>query len=177
MDSRNTNTSTSTPESTSTESLGQSTPSSTRNEKQSASEKVDSVTRFLALLIDGVIAGVLSFVPFVGGVAGAAYLVVRDGLDVEFMDRRSLGKQIMNLQVVRLDGQPMDIETSARRNWMWGVGGITAALAYIPILGWVLVPIVALIGLAIGLYEGYRVLTDPEGRRWGDQIGQTKVIK
>lgn len=119
----------------------------------------------------------LSVVPVVGGIAGAAYLVVRDGLEVEFMNERSFGKRVMNLDVVRLDGQPMDLETSARRNWMLGIGGITGALAYIPILGWVLIPIVGLIGLVIGVYEGYRVLTDSEGRRWGDEMARTKVIE
>lgn len=141
------------------------------------SQKVDPVTRFLAMLIDGLVAGVLSSVPFVGGIAGAAYLVVRDGLTLEFMNERSIGKHVMDLRVARLDGRPMDIETSARRNWMWGIGAITGALAYIPILGWVLIPVVSLIGLAIGLYEGYRVLTDAEGRRWGDEMAQTKVVK
>lgn len=146
-------------------------------DKASLSEKVDPATRFLAMLIDGLVAGVLSAVPFVGGIAGAAYLVVRDGLDLDFMDQRSLGKHLMGLRVARLDGKPMDIETSARRNWMWGIGAITGALVYIPILGWVLIPFVALAGLAIGLYEGYRVWTDAEGRRWGDMMAQTKVYE
>lgn len=177
METRETNSEPYAPASSTTESPDQTAPSSARNEEQSASGKVDPITRFLAFLIDGVVASVLSVVPVIGGIAGAAYLVVRDGLDVEFMNERSLGKRVMDLHVVRLDGQPMDVETSARRNWMWGIGGITGALAYIPILGWVLIPFVALVGLAIGVYEGYRVLTDPEGRRWGDQMAQTKVTK
>lgn len=143
----------------------------------SLSKNVDPATRFLAMLIDGVVAMALGLVPVVGGIAGAAYFVVRDGLTLDFMNERSLGKHLMGLRVVRLDGQPMDIETSARRNWMWGIGAITAALVYIPIVGWILIPLVALVGLAIGLYEGYRVLTDAEGRRWGDQMAQTKVVK
>lgn len=45
------------------------------------------------------------------------------------------------------------------------------------IIGWILIPFVALVGLGIGLYEGYRVLTDEEGRRWGDEMAQTKVLR
>lgn len=128
------------------------------------------------MLVDGVVAAALSVIPVVGGIAGAAYYVVRDGLDVEFMNGRSIGKHVLGIDVVRLDGRPMDLETSVRRNWMWGIGAITGALAYIPVLGWLLIPFVSLVGLAIGLYEGYLVLTDSEGRRWGDRMAQTKVV-
>jgi uncharacterized RDD family membrane protein YckC len=141
------------------------------------SEKPDPATRFLAILVDGLVAGALSIVPFVGGIAGAAYFVVRDGLTLDFMDGRSIGKHVMGLRVARLDGRAMDIETSARRNWMWGIGAISGALAYIPIFGWILIPFVALLGLGIGLYEGYRVLSSEDGRRWGDEMAQTKVLK
>lgn len=150
---------------------------SPKREKSVSPKPVDPAPRFLAMLIDGVVAMALSLVPVVGGIAGAAYFVVRDGLTLDFMNERSIGKHVMGLRVVRLNGAPMDIETSVRRNWMWGIGAITGALAYIPILGWILIPFVALAGIGIGLYEGYRVLTDPDGRRWGDQLAQTKVIK
>lgn len=138
---------------------------------------MDSTTRLTALLIGGVVAGALNLVPFVGGVVGAAYFVVRDGLTFDFMNGRSIGKQLMGLRVVRQNGAPMDIETSARRNWMWGIGAISGALVYIPVLGWILIPFVALAGLGIGLYEGYRVLTDDEGRRWCDEMARTTVRK
>ena len=98
----------------------------------------DFGTRFLAALIDGVIAGVVGFVPVVGGLVGAAYLVARDGLDFEFADGRSIGKKIMQLRPIRLDGQPMNLETSVRRNWMFGFGALTQLLLFIPILGWLL---------------------------------------
>jgi uncharacterized RDD family membrane protein YckC len=141
-----------------------------------AAEKADVAARFLAMLIDAVVAAALSMVPLIGGVAGTVYYVVRDGLDVEFMQGRSLGKRVMGLRVVRADGQPMDLETSVRRNWMWAIGAMAGVLAYIPILGWILIPFVGLISLAIGLYEGYLVLTTSDGRRWGDQMARTKVV-
>ena len=135
--------------------------------------KPDTVKRFLAILIDGILASVVTqFIPFIGWLIGAAYMVVRDGLDIDFMKERSLGKKIMKLRVVRLDEKPMDLEASFKRNWMWGIG----CLAAIPIIGWLAAPFILLAALIISLYECYKVLTDKEGRRWGDELAGTKVI-
>ena len=150
------------------------TPETVRPE---AATKADQGKRFLAVIIDCLIAGALGMIPFVGGIAGAAYMLVRDGLEVDFMRNRSLGKQLMKLRPIRLDGQPMTMETSVRRNWMFGLGAITSALVYIPIVGWILIPIVGLVALGIGIYEIYLVVTDAEGRRWGDKMAGTKVIE
>ncbi len=144
--------------------------------------KTDLGKRFIAALIDGITAAVLSFAvgmisDILGGLVGAAYWIVRDGLDVEFMRLRSLGKKVMKLNVVRLDGKPMDLETSFRRNWMFGLGALTTILLYIPFLGWAMIPVVGLIALGIGLFEIYKVVTDPAGRRWGDNMAGTKVIE
>ncbi len=170
--------------STSDDRSSPSSPSSDRDDFFSESddsasngEVADRSTRLLAILIDGLVAAALSVVPLIGGVAGVAYYVVRDGLRVEFMDGRSIGKHVMGIDVVRLDGRPMDLETSIRRNWMWSIGALTGTLVYIPILGWMLIPFVALVGIGIGLYEAYRVLSDPEGRRWGDEMAGTLVVR
>lgn len=113
----------------------------------------------------------MGLIPIVGALAGAAYMLVRDGLEVDFMDRRSLGKKVMKLRPVRLDGQPMDIGASAKRNIPFAIGPV---IMIIPILGWILGPIVA---LAIGIIEIVLVLTDAEGRRLGDKWAETKVIE
>ncbi len=139
--------------------------------------KADLGKRAIAMIIDSLVAAVLGVVPYIGGLAGIAYFLVRDGLEIDFMDQRSFGKKIVGLRPVRLDGRPMDIETSVRRNWMWGIGAVTSLLLYIPILGWALIPFVMLAAVAIGLYEVYNVVTDPEGRRWGDTLAATKVIE
>ena len=144
--------------------------------------KPDAVKCFLAMLIDGIVSAVLSFAvgiisSILGGIVAAAYWVVRDGLDVDFMKHRSLGKKVMKLNVVRLDGKPMDLETSVKRNWMFGFGAISSILIYIPVLGWILILVGSLLALCIGLYECYKVLTDKEGRRWGDELAGTKVIE
>ncbi len=148
-----------------------------RESNVAALPKADLGKRFLAALIDGVIAAVAGAIPVIGGIAGAAYMVFRDGLDVEFMQNRSLGKKVMKLQPVMMDGSAVDLRASFFRNWMWGIGALTSVLLYIPILGWILIPFVAVIALGIGIFEIYKVLTDEGGRRWGDSLADTKVIE
>jgi uncharacterized RDD family membrane protein YckC len=122
--------------------------------------KADTGKRIVAYLIDalgiGFAAGIIAFVPIIGGLISfalpIAYVLLRDGLEFDFMDRRSFGKKIMKLRPVRLDGQPMDITTSIKRNWTF----------IIPIL-----PIV----------EFILMLSDSEGRRIGDKVGETMVIE
>ncbi len=139
--------------------------------------KADLMKRFVAALIDGVVAAVVSWVPVIGGLVAAAYLLLRDGFEFDFMDQRSLGKKVMKLRPVRLDGQPMDMVASAKRNWMFALGGVTALLAFIPILGWLLMIPVALAALVLGIIEIVLVLTDPQGRRLGDKIAATQVVE
>ena len=141
-------------------------------------KKADVTKRFVALLIDGVIASVLTWaIPVIGGFVGGAYILLRDGFDFEFMKHRSLGKQVMKLRVVRDDGQPMDLATSAKRNWTVSLGLLISVLAIIPILGWLGAIAVAFIAPIISLIEAALVFMDPEGRRFGDRTGGTKVIE
>lgn len=136
-------------------------------------KKADLGKRFLAMLIDGVLAGAIAMIPFVGWIVAGAYMVVRDGLELDFMNGRSVGKKVMKLRPVRLDGEKMTIESSFRRNWMWAIG----YLSLIPIIGWLLSPVFGIASLAIGLFEVYKVLSDSEGRRWGDGLAGTMVIE
>jgi uncharacterized RDD family membrane protein YckC len=138
--------------------------------------KPDTVARFLAYLIDAVAVYAVGMVPVIGGLVGIAYVLARDGLEYDFMDRRSIGKKIMKLRPVRLDGQPMDLRTSFMRNWPLTIGSLAQVLLYIPVVGWVLLPFVAIAGVVIAVLEVVRVLTDPEGRRWGDLLAGTKVV-
>ena len=142
-----------------------------------AAAKADLAKRFLAALIDGLLAGVVSLIPVLGGLAAAAYMLVRDGLELEFMDRRSIGKKVMKLRPVRLDGQPMDIGTSVKRNLPLCVGSIGMVFLIIPILGWALAILLGLTGLVLAIIEIVLVLTDAEGRRMGDKMAATKVIE
>lgn len=150
-----------------------------RVEAQAA--KADLGKRAVALIIDAVIAVVIGFIPFVGVLAGAAYWLVRDGLEFDFADRRSVGKKVMKLRPVRLDGRPMDIETSAKRNWMFALGAIFGLLGLIPVLGLILALVlivpVSLAAFGLSLFELFKVITDPKGRRLGDTMGGTQVIE
>lgn len=145
----------------------------------------DTTKRLLAKFIDFVVAAVLSWIvalivpgwltgALLGAVAAGAYLLVCDGLDVEFMRRRSLGKKVMGLNVVRVDGGAMDPATSARRNWMFTLGYFGQALT-----GgvWGVAALLSLVGFGLLVYETYRVVTDPAGRRWGDELGATRVVE
>ena len=136
----------------------------------------DTLTRFVAFLIDAVAIALIGLVPIIGGLTGIAYALLRDGLDLDFMRYRSLGKKLMKITVVRLDGQQMDMTTSAQRNWPLVFGSLAQILAFIPVIGWVLIPFVVLAGAVFVIIEIVRVLTTPEGRRLGDGFAGTKVV-
>ena len=136
----------------------------------------DTLTRFVAFLIDAVAVALIGLVPIIGGLAGIAYVLFRDGLDLEFMHRRSLGKKLMKLTVVRTDGLPMDPMTSAQRNWPLVFGSLAQLLVYIPVIGWILIPFVVLAGAVLVIIEVVRILTNPDGRRLGDGYAGTKVV-
>ena len=78
-------------------------------------KKADRNRRFLAVVIDGLIAGGLSIIPWLGSLLAAAYMLLRDGLDVTFMDRRSIGKRLLRLRPMRDDGAPVTWDVSVRR--------------------------------------------------------------
>ena len=139
--------------------------------------KADPSKRIIAVVIDAVIAVVVGMIPWIGGIIAAAYWVLRDGMEVEFMDHRSVGKKLMKLRPVTADGGQLDMMMSVQRNWMFGLGGIIQFLLYIPIIGWLLILPVAIFSLAIGIIELIKVLTDDEGRRFGDEWARTKVIE
>lgn len=139
-------------------------------------KKPDIGKRAVALIIDAVIALVVGLVPIAGGIAATAYWLVRDGMDLDFMDHRSIGKKIMKLRPVTLDGQPVDLMTSVKRNWMFALGGLTQFFA-ITIIGLVIAIPLGLIAFLIGLIEVILVFTDAESRRMGDKIASTRVIE
>lgn len=151
-------------------------PEVVRNETLPAAGKADLTKRVIAAVIDGVAGVVVGMIPIVGGLVSTAYWLTRDGLDVEFMPNRSLGKKVAGLKPVTLDGRPVDLETSIKRNWPFAVGGLVQILLFIPLVGWLLMIPVGLLALGLGLTELFLVLTDEEGRRIGDRTANTKVV-
>ena len=139
--------------------------------------KADLGKRFIAAVIDGAIAGVVGLIPWIGGIIGGLYILLRDGLDYEYLRGRSVGKTLMKLKPVRLDGQPMDTATSIKRNWMLALGLISLVLVLIPVIGWIALALLWVAAPVIGLIEVILVATDKEGRRWGDRLSGTKVVE
>ena len=133
--------------------------------------------RAIAAIIDGAIAGAVGLIPAIGGIIGALYILFRDGFEFDFMNGRSVGKTLMKLRPVRLDGGKMDLATSAKRNWTVCLGSLASFLFFIPILGWILYVPVIIAAIVIGIVEILRVVQSPNGRRWGDALANTKVIE
>ncbi len=138
--------------------------------------RVDIAKRAIAAIIDAVIAVAVGFIPIAGGIGATAYWLLRDGMDLEFMDHRSIGKKVMKLRPVTLDGQPLDMATSIKRNWMFGLGGLTQLFA-MTVIGLLIAIPLGLIALVISIIEIVLVLTDAEGRRMGDKMAGTRVIE
>lgn len=143
----------------------------------SAESRPPLSTRFAAALIDGLVASLLGGIPILGVLIGTGYLVVRDGMKVGALKYRSVGKYVMGLNVVRLEGGTMDIEVSVQRNWMFGVGLLGAGMVLIPFIGRALASLFSLAAFGLVAYEIYNILADAAGRRWGDRIGNTKVVE
>jgi uncharacterized RDD family membrane protein YckC len=150
---------------------------SQKESKPKTGDKADLGKRFVAGLIDGAIAFVIGFIPIIGGIISAAYWLLRDGMDFDFMKKRSLGKKVMKLRPVTLDDSPVDMVVSIKRNWMFAIWGLAQIFIYIPVVGWALIPVVFVIAAILAIIEVILVLTDPEGRRMGDKIANTKVVE
>ena len=149
----------------------------TANKNESLKPKADVGKRFIAAIIDTVIAFAICIIPLIGGIIGTAYMLLKDGLDYEFMDKRSIGKKMMKLRPVTLDGKEVDIHVSFKRNWMLALGVLIMFLLVIPIFGWILIPFVALVSLVLGIIEIIFIISKEDGRRLGDKIANTQVIE
>ena len=132
--------------------------------------------RLIAALIDFVIGAFLAGVPILGGLAAATYWIVRDGLEVEFMNHRSIGKAIMKIRPLRLDGAYTDVEDSIRRNWMFAPAALIPFLFY-SVMGAFLVPPMILLVLVITGVEIYLINKDPLRQRLGDKVADTVVVE
>jgi uncharacterized RDD family membrane protein YckC len=143
----------------------------------------DIIKRGLALFIDFVIIGCGYFalsialgIPLgwmgrlIAAVAAAGAVLVRD---VAFQGV-SPGKKILGMAAVGADGSPVTLQQSVMRNTTLAVGYANTALASIPLLGLLSIPL-SLVALALGVYEIYLVATNQP--RLGDKLaGGTRVI-
>lgn len=137
------------------------------------SPRADILERFLAKLIDFLIAGAFfAFPSVVGPLAGVTYILISDGLK----GGGSIGKRIIGLRVVMLvdGGAPCGFKTSIIRNSVFG-----AALASFILIGWIpylgrLLAFILLAAAVIG--ETVLIYTDDSGSRFGDRIAGTAVV-
>lgn len=109
--------------------------------------------RCVAFLLDGAIALLLSTVEPAGALFAVAYLVLRDGL----WRGGSIGKRLLALRVVRSDGSTIGLRESLRRNAMFAVPLLNAAIS-------------------VAVFEGVLLYFDEEGLRLGDRIAGTRVV-
>ncbi|MBN1425344.1 RDD family protein [Candidatus Fermentibacteria bacterium] len=142
-------------------------------------QKADPTKRIIATLIDGILAGVVSAIPVIGGIVGAAYMLLRDALPIQALEFKSVGKKLMGLSVV-MEANPtakIDYATSAKRNWMFAIGPIMAFFMVIPVLGWLINIVLGIAMLILGIMELMKVFSDPKGKRLGDTMAGTMVIE
>lgn len=137
--------------------------------------KADFFKRFIASLIDGIVASLLIYVPILGGIVSTVYILTKDAIAYEItknpdFKNRSLGKKIMGLEVVSMEGQDIDWSLSVRRNLPIALGSVCSI---VPIIGLI---IGAILGSIVSIIEIILVLTDEHGRRLGDRWANTQVI-
>jgi uncharacterized RDD family membrane protein YckC len=118
------------------------------------------VAKGLDLILMAAMAEVL---PRAGYLAALAYVLVADGL----WGGRSLGKRLLGLRVVRLDGSAAGVRESILRNGPLALGVL---LWKLPLLGW-------LLAAAVFALETLLMVGSPEGRRLGDELAGTEVLK
>lgn len=124
--------------------------------------------RLGAFVIDLAIAMVLaSFLGKIGVLLAGAYMLFRDGLNIDFMDKRSLGKKLLKLRVHTTDGSQIDHMTSIKRNWPFAVAYVPALLGGMGFLG--------MVGFILLLVEGFKVINGNE--RIGDGMANTYVTE
>ena len=150
------------------------------------------VRRFAAALLDGTLALVVALAPATlplgamkarlfgaGLLVGALYLLFRDGLPYAEWGARSLGKRWLGIRPYRLDREPMDARSSARRNATVGGAALVWSALYLA-GGYRGIPfgeVVLWAAAAVVAFEAVLVAVDPAGRRLGDRLARTRVIE
>jgi uncharacterized RDD family membrane protein YckC len=121
----------------------------------------DWQSRGLAFLADlliytGLLFGARHFLgEILSGFLAMAYIVFRDGM----FGGQSVGKKILGIRVVHMDGRPISYVDSSFRNVLF-----------------IFYPIYALTAAVI-VVEALVSLRDPQRRRLGDRIAKTCVVR
>lgn len=133
--------------------------------------KADVSKRAIAFLIDlGVYVVIwvvlkvwLNLGDYLTGLVAGLYIVFRDGL----FNGQSIGKKLMRQRVINVaTGSSCSFTDSGKRN----------IILYIPSLFQFVHFLEGILGLVIVALELYFIFANEEGRRWGDQFADTKVL-
>jgi uncharacterized RDD family membrane protein YckC len=117
-----------------------------------ANEPASAGQRFLACLLDGIIAGVPAFIPVVGWIWAILYIWTKDALP--FLGGQSVGKRVLGLRVINLEsGKPIKGD--------FGAAIVRQLSLFIPFFGFV---------------DACMVFSS-DGRRFGDKWAKTLVVK
>ena len=141
--------------------------------------KADPVKRIIAFVIDAVASMIVGFIPFVGGIIGALYMLLRDALPIEALEYKSIGKKLLKLSVVNIEDptSKIDYAASAKRNWMFALGPMMMFFLYIPILGWIIDILIVIAVFILIIIEIIKTFSDEKGVRLGDKLAGTMVIE
>jgi hypothetical protein len=141
--------------------------------------KADPVKRIIAFVIDAVAALIVGLIPFVGGIIGALYMLLRDALPIEALEYKSIGKKLLKLSVVNIEDptSKIDYTASAKRNWMFALGPMMMFFLFIPILGWIIDILIGIAVFILAIIEIIKIFSDEKGVRLGDNMAGTMVIE
>jgi len=141
--------------------------------------KADPVKRIIAFIIDAVACMIVGFIPFIGGIIGALYMLLRDAMPIEALEYQSIGKKLLKLSVVNTEdpAAKVDYAISAKRNWMFALGPIMLFFLFIPIIGWIIDILLGIAVLILVIIETVKLFTDEKGLRLGDKMAGTMVIE
>ena len=141
--------------------------------------KADPVKRIIAFVIDAVVSMIIGFIPFVGGIIGALYMLLRDALPIEALEYKSIGKKLLKLSVVNIEDptSKIDYAASAKRNWMFALGPMMMFFLFIPILGWIINILIGIAVFILVIIEIIKIFSDEKGLRLGDKMAGTMVIE
>jgi uncharacterized RDD family membrane protein YckC len=140
----------------------------------SSASKANVLQRVLAKIIDLVIVVALAAIlPYpLGPLLGFLYSLFADGMNFGKFRGQSVGKRVLNLQVLHLiRRKPATYMDSVYRN---APVGVATFFAIIPFWGWL---ILFLIGAPLLVMEVYLMLRVESGHRLGDVMGDTEVIE
>lgn len=110
--------------------------------------------RFVAIIIDGLILGVVNYLVFKGNPYGStATYFLYSWLLLGLNNGQTLGKRVMNVRVTLADGSPLNIGSAAARQAMAIVSSAAIGIGY--------------------LWAAW----DKEKRTWHDMVANTRVFR